>query len=148
MIGASAVKAYIDTSLLVKRYTPELGSIELDDFLCEAQPLLFVSELSRLELASAFSRKGRAGLLSKQAHDAVNRQADADFFSGSIEIVRLESQVIQRALELMRTLTQPVATLDSVHLATALLDRATLFMTNDRQLARAAIESGLEVWPS
>lgn len=142
------MRAYIDTSLLVKRYTPELGSNELDAFLCEAQPLLFVSELSRLELASALARKRRDGLLSTQTHDTVNRQADADFFSGSIEVVRLETQVIQRALELMRTLTQPVATLDSVHLATALLDRATLFMTNDRQLARAALESGLQVWPA
>lgn len=142
------MRAYIDTSLLVKRYTPELGSNELDGFLCEAQPLLFVSELSRLELASAFSRKGRDGFLSMQAHDAISRQADADFFSGSIEVVKLESRIIQRALELMRTLKQPVATLDSVHLATALLDRASLFMTNDRQLARAALESGLEVWPA
>ena len=142
------MKAYIDTSLLVKRYTPELGSRELDEFLCQTQPALFVSELSRVELASALARKNRDGLLDAQKLQAVHEQANADFLSGTIEVVRLESHVVQRAYELMRSLAQPVATLDSLHLATALLDNAALFMTNDRQLARAAVESGLIVWPA
>jgi len=143
-----SLRAYIDTSLLVKRYVPELGSDELDQYLCDTQPLLFASELSRLELASTLARKHREGLLTRPNLDAMHRQADADFLSGSISIVKLESQVLKRGLELMHTLAQPIATLDAVHLATALLDSADLFMTNDRQLARAALESGLEVWPS
>ena len=146
--GTEPVKAYLDTSLLVKRYTPEPLSEKFEQFLCEAQPDLVVSELTRLELASMLARKRRDGLLSDTDLEVVRRQSDADFLAGTIEVIKIESQVIQRALELMLTLASPVATLDAVHLATALQENATLFMTDDRQLARAAIASGLAVWPS
>lgn len=142
------MKAYIDTSLLVKRYTPEPLSDEFDQFLCDAQPELIISELSRLELASVLSRKRREGRLSAPDLESVRRQADSDFLAGTVEVVKLESRVVKRALELMYTLSNPVATLDAIHLATALQENATLFMTDDRQLARAAIESDLAVWPN
>ena len=37
--------------------------------------------------------------------------------------------------------------LDATHLATALVHNADMFLTNDKQLARAALETGLQVWP-
>ena len=140
--------AYIDTSLLVKRYVPEIGSDELDQFLCDTQPHLLVSELSRLELASTLARKRREGQFTQRQLDVMQHQADEDLLSGSIEVALLQGQVISRALSLMRSLKQPVATLDAIHLATALLQSVSLFMTNDQQLARAATEAGLTVWPA
>ena len=142
------LKAYIDTSLLVKRYVPELGSDELDQFLCDSQPDMWVSELSRLELASTLARKRREGQFTQRQLDAIQIQADEDLLSGNIEVAALHASVVSRALGLMRSLKQPLATLDSIHLATALIQGIELFMTNDRQLARAAAETGLTVWPT
>lgn len=139
--------AYLDTSLLVKRYVPEAGSDELDQFLCETQPRVIASELTRLELACTLARKSREGLLTQHKLDTLQRQSDADFLSGTIAQVALDSRVLRRGLELMRDLKQAVATLDTIHLATALLHQVDLFMTCDRQLARAASEAGLTTWP-
>ena len=140
--------AYFDTSLLVKRYVPESGSDELETYLCGQQPRLMVSELSRLELTSTLQRKMRERVLTLALFNAMQHQADEDLLSGAIELAALEGQVISKGLILMRTLKQTVATLDAIHLATALVHNADLFLTNDKQLARAALEAGLQVWPA
>ncbi len=140
------MKAYIDTSVLVKRYVSEPGSDELDSFLVSAQPDLLVSELTRLELASTFGRKFREARLTSTDLDRLQIQADADLLSGRIEVVMLHGDVVQRALSLMRGLAQPLATLDAIHLASALAQHVDVFMTNDQQLSRAAAEAGLATW--
>ena len=140
------MKAYIDTGVLVKRYVSEPGSDVLDRFLVTTQPDLVASELARLELVSAFGRKCRDGRFPSTDLDKLQIQVDADLLSGAIEMVTLHRDVLQRALGLMRGLTQPVATLDAIHLASALAQRVELFMTNDQQLGRAAAEVGLATW--
>jgi uncharacterized protein len=140
------VKAYIDTSVLVKRYVSEPGSDALDSFLVTAQPDLVASELMRLELVSTFGRKCREGRFPRTDLDKLQIQVDTDLLSGGIELVMLHRDVLQRALSLMRGLTQPVATLDAIHLASALSQHVDIFMTNDQQLSRAAAEAGLATW--
>ena len=140
------MKAYIDTSVLVKRYVSEPGSDALDSFLVTAQPELIVCELMRLELVSTFGRKCREGRFSSADLDKLQIQADADLLSGRIELVSLHGDLVQRALGLMRRLVQPLATLDAIHLASALSEHVDIFMTNDQQLSRAATEAGLATW--
>jgi uncharacterized protein len=140
------VKAYIDTSVLVKRYVSEAGSDALDSFLVTAQPELVVSELIRLELVSTFGRKCREGRVTSADLDKLQIQADADLLSGRIELVSLRGDLLQHALGLMRRLVQPLATLDAIHLASALSEHVDIFMTNDQQLSRAAAEAGLATW--
>ena len=140
------LSAYIDTSLLVKRYTTEPGSDALDAYLFDAQPELFVSELTRLELASTFARKRREGRFSKEHHAALRQHADEDVLSGLVKLVNLDSAVLRQAYSLMHTLEQAVATLDAIHLASAMRQEVDIFMTNDKQLGRAAVEAGLQVW--
>ena len=137
---------YIDTSLLVKRYVTEPGSDELDAYLLDMQPSLFVSELSRLELASTLARKQREGRMTKLHHAALRQQADEDVLAGSLRLIQLESSVIRQGLSLMSTLDQAIATLDAIHLASALHQGVEVFMTDDKQLGRAALEAGLQVW--
>lgn len=139
---------YIDTSLLVKRYVTEPGSDELDSYLLETQPTLFVSELTRLELASTFSRKQREGRMSKTHQAALQQQADEDVLSGTLRLVHLQNSIIRQGLTLMQTLQQAIATLDAIHLASAMHQNVEIFMTDDKQLARAALEVGLQVWSS
>ena len=141
-------QAYIDTSLLVKRYVTEPGSDELDNYLLGTQPTLFVSELTRLELASTFSRKQREGRMSKNHQAALLLQVDEDVLSGTLRLVHLQNTIIRQGLTLMQTLQQAIATLDAIHLASAMHQGMEIFMTDDKQLARAATEAGLQVWSS
>lgn len=138
--------AYIDTSLLVKRYVTEPGSDELDAYLFDTQPTLFISELTRLELASSFARKQREGRITKAHQAALRQQADEDVLSGMIKLISLENSVIRQGLALMHTLEQAIATLDAIHLASALKQGVDIFMTDDKQLGRAASEAGLQAW--
>ena len=140
------MKAYIDTSVLVKRYVSEPGSDALDGFLVTAQPELIASELIRLELVSTFGRKCREGRFPRTDLDKLQIQIDADLLSGRIELVVLHRDILMRALNLMRSLNQPPATLDAIHLASALAQRVDVFMTNDHQLSQAATEAGLATW--
>lgn len=140
------MKAYIDTSVLVKRYVCEPGSDALDSFLVTAQPELIASEMVRLELVSAFGRKCREGRFPRSDFDKLQIQVDADLLSGRIELVTLHREVLQQALKLMRGLAQPVATLDAIHLASAMAQHVDVFMTADQQLGRAATEAGLATW--
>ena len=140
------MKAYIDTSVLVKRYVSEPGSDALDTFLVTAQPDLIASELIRLELVSTFGRKCREGWFTSSDLDKLRIQADADLLSGRIELVNVRGDLLQQALDLMRRLVQPLATLDAIHLASALSEHVDIFMTNDQQLSRAATEAGLATW--
>ena len=142
------MKAYIDTSVLVKRYVSEPGSEALDNFLVTAQPELVDSELVRLELASAFGRKCREGRFPGTDLDKLHIQVDTDLLSGRIELVMLHRDVLQQALNLMRRLAQPLASLDAIHLASAMAQHVDVFMTADQQLSRAATEAGLATWPA
>lgn len=138
--------AYVDTSLLVKRYVTESGSEELDSYLFDTQPTLYINEMTRLELTSTFARKQREGRITKMHEVALRQQADEDVLSGMFKLVGLDSSVMRQGLNLMQTLSQALATLDSIHLASALKQDVDIFMTDDKQLARAAIEAGLQVW--
>lgn len=138
--------AYIDTGLLVKRYVTEPGSDELDAHLFDTQPALFISELTRLELASSFARKQSEGRIIKTHRADLHQQADEDVLSGLLKLVSLDSGVIRQGLFLMQSLEQALTTLDAIHLASALKQKVDIFMTDDNQLARAAAEAGLQVW--
>jgi len=139
---------YIDTSMLLKRYVPELGAEELDLRLTQEQPDLILSELGRVELLSALARAVRAGRIDATFSANSYSRFLEDVSSGVVELQPIHSGVIQQAADVIRQLKQPLATLDSLHLATALRCQADMFFTTDQQLSRAAKEVGLAVWPA
>ena len=72
-------RAYLDTSLLVKRYLPERGSDELESFLLAEQPEVVVSEIARIELLSTVSRKHRDGELAADVVPHIQHASDEDY---------------------------------------------------------------------
>ena len=138
---------YIDTSLLVKRYLPEMGSNELEARLLAEQPQLVVSELTGTEIISAFRRKERQGLIERSFANAAHARFLTDLQNNAIQTLPLTSHVVEKASSLLLDLRAPLATLDALHLASALIHGADLFFTSDIQLSRAAQEAGLGVWP-
>ena len=138
---------YIDTSLLVKRYLPEVGSDELEARLLAEQPQLVVSELVNTEIISTFRCKERQGLIERSFANAAHARFLTDLQSNAIGSLPLTGHVVQKASSLLLDLRSPLATLDALHLATALIHEAEFFFTSDIQLSRAAHEAGLSVWP-
>ena len=138
---------YIDTSLLVKRYLPEMGSNELEARLLAEQPQLVVSELASTEIISTFRRKERQGLIERSFANAAHARFLTDLQTNAIQTLPLTSHVVQKASSLLLDLRAPLATLDALHLASALIHGVDLFFTSDIQLSRAAQEAGLSVWP-
>jgi predicted nucleic acid-binding protein len=138
---------YLDASALVKEYTEEIGSTDVDQLLVQAD-ILGTSLLSRAEVASALSKAVRTGSLSWE----LARTALQTFRANWPRLVRLgitEDRVIQAD-----TLTWEYGLrgFDAVHLAVALFWQETLqakvtFATFDRHLWQAARAAGLTVWP-
>ena len=132
--------------MLVKRYLNELGSAELESRLLQEQPYLVVSELGRAEFISTMGRKVRQRQLPAHASAILYARFLEDVESSAIALLPLDSVIVQQAVGLMRQLTQALATLDALHLATALQHKAAILFTADTQLARAAEEAGLATW--
>ncbi len=86
---------------------------------------LLTSRLTRLECRVKPLRAGDAALLALY---------DAFFAAAEVEILELVPAVVEKATELRAALN--VKTPDALHLASAIVARATAFLTGDRDLTR------------
>jgi predicted nucleic acid-binding protein len=138
---------YLDASALVKEYTEEIGSTEVDQLLVHAD-VLGTSLLSRAEVSSALSKAVRTRTLSWE----MARTALQTFRANWPRLVRLgitEDRVIQAD---SLTWEYGLRGFDAVHLAVALswqesTQAQVTFATFDRHLWQAAQAAGLAVWP-
>ena len=138
---------YLDASALVKEYTEEVGSTEVDQLLVQAD-VLGTSLLTRAEVASALAKAVRTQALSRE----MARTALHTFRANWSRLVRLgitEERVIQADL---LTWEYGLRGFDAVHLAVALSwqessQAPVTFATFGRHLWHAAQAAGLEVWP-
>lgn len=140
------MRAFLDTSALVKLYDPsEPGRVQL---LASLAPVtrIVLSELTRVEFVSAFQRKVRRGDLSpQQAADiiAVFQQSGADY-----DWVPLNALVLAHAAQLLRQHTSAaLRSLDAIQLACALApaSQVSFFFAADQRLSAVAQSNGLRV---
>lgn len=133
---------YPDTSLLVKLYVPEAGSPDVVTAV-QADPQIVVSDIARLEFASAVVRRVRERALSTSRGRSLLARLE-DEWDGYVR-VRASDEVLTEGTALLAR--RALRTLDAVQLASALLvDRdgptKARFDTADRRLAEAAIAEG------
>jgi uncharacterized protein len=141
---------YADSSVLVKRHVPELGSGWFVDL---ARPTagatIFTSILSQVEVISALTRRVREGSVAAAEYSAL-----ADDFRrlcvGQYVTVELEPTLVSDAQMLLER--YPLRAYDALHLATALATNVSLrlralpeltFLCADSALRRAAEAEGL-----
>lgn len=133
--------AYLDTSALLRLVLREPGALEgLRS--CEG---LVSSELLAVEALRTLDRLRLQGALS--VDEAVARRETVTDWLEAVDLVLLRRPVRARASEPFPT---PLGTLDSLHLATALVWRERTqqpltMATHDRDLALAARSFGIEV---
>jgi uncharacterized protein len=138
---------YIDTSALDKRYLAEKGSDAFDAFLIAQPDECVISPLVATELESVVQRLLRQRLIDKAYAEQVREDFAADLRGALWAMRPFPSAGLARAADLLRTLAAPLATLDALHLASAVELECSAIATADRQLATAAGEHGLEVHP-
>lgn len=139
--------AYLDASALVKRYIVERRSRETIALTADAE-MTATSIISRAEVAAAFAKAVRAGLIK----DDVARNAQRRFAGDWPDLARVPvtEALVERAERL--AWDRRLRGYDAVQLASALtwqdsVGEGIVLATFDQQLWDAATRSGLKAWP-
>jgi predicted nucleic acid-binding protein len=136
---------YLDTSVLVKRYTPEPDSDDVDAVL--EGTTLVTSELAVGEVWSALLSKERGKLLKPVQREAAWNAFNEDIDAGVLRIIPLDGVMIREANEAMLSVHPhvPLRTLDAIHLATYQSVITGPLFTKDKRMRDAAKLLGLAV---
>lgn len=129
---------YLDTSVVVKLYTPEPDS-EACECIVAGQRIVS-SELLYTELWSALLAKERAGVLAPNDRQKIWQLFEIHLLEELIELVGLDGEVVREAAEMIARVHPrvPLRTLDAIHLATFYgIDGGSLF-TKDKRMRDAA----------
>ena len=147
------VNAYfLDSSALVKRYVPELGSNWIQSITVPvAGNFLAISQITWVEVCSAFARRQREGSLSVDEVDQLMGDLRTDF-DNQYEVLEVDRTLIETAAELV--MQHPLRAYDAVQLASALRFQSTLismpetqlvFVSADNRLLNIAQSAGLAI---
>lgn len=139
--------AYLDASALVKRYIVERGSRATIALTADAE-MTATSIVSRAEVAAAFAKAVRAGVVS----DEIARNAQRRFAGDWPDLARVS--VTEALAERAEGLAweHGLRGYDAVQLASALTWQESageeiVLATFDQQLWEAAKRTGLKAWP-
>lgn len=129
---------YLDTSVLVKRYTVEPDSAEVDALLVGAT--LVTSELAMGEVWSALLSKERGKIINVAQRTAAWNAFNEDIDEGALRIIPLDGVMIREANEAMLSVHPhvPLRTLDAIHLATYQSVVTGPLFTKDKRMRDAA----------
>lgn len=137
-------RIYLDTSVLVKRYLPAPESDAVQALLDDPAHRFVVSDLCAVELESTVARRCREPGSRGIDRAAVRLRIDDDMRSGFFIIHPLDAGILMEGRRWIAE-GEPLATLDALHLASALQAGADTLATDDPQFARAAKAAGLHV---
>ncbi|HQR42180.1 MAG TPA: type II toxin-antitoxin system VapC family toxin [Gemmatales bacterium] len=128
---------YLDANILIRLIEGDIAArAPVEAKLQHARvnaPFLTTSRLSRLECRVKPLREGNSSLLSLY---------EQLFNSNELQMTELHAAVIEKATELRSTLK--LKTPDAIHLASAIVERCSLFLTGDKDLAKVT-EIAVEV---
>jgi predicted nucleic acid-binding protein len=138
------IAIYLDTSVLAKRYLPSPQSERIEAMLDRREHRFVLSDLAIVELESALRRRAAEHSGKTIDRAKVRLRIDGDLRSGFFIVHPLAPSILIGARRWIAE-GKPLATLDALHLATALEANADVLATDDRQFARAARAAGLRV---
>lgn len=128
---------YLDTSIVVPLYCPEVFSEPVTVFLREDESALFISQLVELEFMSALSKKVRLGQLSLESANDAAASFQSDIQLGRYTSLVVKPEYYQLAKRWISQFNLPLRTLDGLHLAIVQAHGLCL-ITADTGLARSA----------
>ncbi|MDO5624379.1 MAG: type II toxin-antitoxin system VapC family toxin [Pseudomonadota bacterium] len=134
------MKILLDTSALAKRYKREPGCESVDDWLAQADEVVLAAHC-KMEIASAFLRDVHDQILSTGQYALGMREVAVDFTE--FAVLPVSPDVESLAIAAMQRTR--LRAMDALHIGTAQAAGVDLFVTADRQQARAAEQAGLRV---
>lgn len=135
---------YVDTSVLAKRYLVSPQSDAIEAMFQEPGDRFVVSDLCAVELESMVARRAREASGRGLDRHHARLRIDDDLRSGFFDVVPLDTSILIAARRWIAE-GPPLATLDALHLATAITAGAEVLASDDRQFVRAARAAGLRV---
>jgi len=140
------MRAFFDTSSILKLYNEEEGSVELETYFNNNIDIVVLSELADLEFRSALWRKVRMEEIDEAIAINVISCFENDY--DNFVWIKLQSDIMKSASTLlMKYGTKGLRTLDAIQLACAITLRndECIFFTNDNILKDIFNEEGLKV---
>ena len=136
--------AYFDTSALAKNYIREAGSTRVRALLTSYEFLS--SAITPIELSSAIQRRHRRGEITAPNYDRIRARINAD--TSFWQLIEPVPQVLSKAEALV--VSYNIRTLDSIHLASALILQESLsmplpFVSADNRQIEAARSCQLQI---
>ncbi len=140
----AAAPAYFDTSVLVKRYINESGSLRAREVLRRFRPVC--SAIACVEATSMLARRWKSGEIPEPAVRAILNRLRDDRIQW--EVIEVLPPVLARAENMVFDMS--IGTLDALHIASALIvaderGRRLPFVTADDRQRVAAARVNLEV---
>lgn len=132
------MKIFLDSSAFAKRFVEEPGSQQVED-ICSQATELCLSVICVPEIISALNRRLREKCLTRQEYIQTKQRLAQDV--RDVVIINLTSEVIHTSVIILET--NPVRTLDALHIACALEWHADWFVSSDHRQITTARSSGL-----
>jgi predicted nucleic acid-binding protein len=145
------VTYFFDTSALVKRYHPEVGSSTVEAMFREHNRRIIMSRLTVVELQSALALKVRTGQLNERSSASLRLRALDDVGTGTVTVVSVKDMHYAAAARLIvqHGSVKGLRTLDALQLAVALeahdLGGLDVLVAADKTLCEVAALEGLSV---
>ncbi len=138
---------YLDSSVLVKRYVAEKGSLPAGSLIDRAEAV-GTAVISRAEVAAALAKAVRMHIVTRAGASSALQVFSADWN----DFVRLQMTEVLMASAASLAWDHGLRGYDAVHLASALfwqdmLGEAVTLATYDRQLWQGGKKAGLIMWP-
>jgi predicted nucleic acid-binding protein len=133
---------YLDTSALLPYYRQEAQSDAIQKLLLQQTETVLISDLTRLEFASALGRWVRIRELEEAHAQRVGRAFDEDVAAGRYAVRRIGSEHVELARQWLLARKTSLRTLDALHLACAAHEDAVL-VTFDEAMLEAARTLGI-----
>lgn len=129
------MKAFFDTSSLIKNYIEEDGSERVSQIILQANEII-IALISRIEFVSAMQRLKNTGFLLSEDYNI----ALSEFYEDSkdFELIAFDLHLENLSIELSKK--YGLRTLDSIQLASCVTSNMDVFITSDEKLFLAARE--------
>ena len=134
------MKVFFDSSALVKRYVEETGSNEVVE-LCAGADEIGVSVICYPEIISAVCRLKRDGHLTQAGVSQTRRELSDDLAEATV--LAVNENVVEHSISLLEG--NALKAMDALHVASALVWDADLFVSGDDQQLKAAKKTGLKI---
>ncbi len=139
------MRIYLDTSALAKAYLTEVASDTVRSMIARSSRI-YISSLNITEMRCMLARRVRSGHFAADVETRLWAAFQADISNEVFDLYSVQSTAYVEAAALIdRINPTPLRTLDALHLCIAEHLEPDLFITTDRQLAKAAITIGLNV---